>query len=242
MSAFDGRPELKSKLLQSLGPIPAVNVFSVLQMKSANRQGAARTTGSYINDLLPPRTQTDGPTMGIPASLVRQASDFEETLLSQSAKLAWARAFIESIRPGAELGDVSRQLGCFKFAQAFPAKAQYLTEEQIEAVNLVRQLTEQKSTSVESWREALHKTTDGILVSEGSAPRSAEGMTEWRTLAAVTQSSVSRMSDAEVNKHIDSIAWMATELAYALLDPWWKNDAAAVKNYSQKLLTLLRSA
>jgi hypothetical protein len=242
MSAFDGRPELKSQLLKALGPAPAVTVLNVLQVKPANRESAARTTGSYINNLLPPTKQTDGYTMGIPSSLVRQASDFEKTMLSQSTKLAWTRDFIESIRPGAELDDVSRLLACWKFDQAFPSKSQYLTEEQRESVNLVRQLTEQNSTSVGHWREAVHKTADGILFGEGSDPRSAEGMTEWRMFASATHGSIERMSNAEVKQRINSIAWITAELAYALLDPWWKNDSAAVKNYAQKLLELVRTA
>jgi hypothetical protein len=242
MSAFDGRLELKSQLLKVFGPALVVTVPNLLQLKPATRKSAARTTGSYINHLLPLSKQTDGETMGIPCSLVRQASEIEETMLSQSARLAWARNFIESIRPGAELGDVSRKLACWKFDQALPAKEKYLTEKQREAVNSVRQLTAQNSTSVGLWREAVHKTTYGILFGESSDPRFAEGMTEWRISASATAGSIERMSDAEVEKHINNIAWIAAELAYALLDPWWKNDAVAVKNYAQKLLELVRTA
>jgi hypothetical protein len=233
--------ELKSNLLQSLGPATAANVLSVLQLKPVT-QADASTAGGYLKRLLPPFRQTDGYIMGIPSSLVRQASEFEKSMRSQSAKLAWARTFIESIRPGADLSDVSRLLACWKFDQAMSSKSQYLTEEQKEAVNLVRQLTAESSTSVGLWREAVHKTAYGIVFAEGADPRFAKGMTEWRELASTTLASIERLSNKQVKEHIISIAWVTAELAYALLDPWWKDDSTAVENYAQKLLELVRSA
>jgi hypothetical protein len=241
MSASLFTSEVKTNLLQSLGPAPAVNVVSVLQLKAASHPGDG-TAGGYLKRLLPPSRQTDGYIMGIPSSLAKQASEFETFMRSSSAKLAWARTLIESIRPEANLDDVSRLLACWKFDRAFSSKSQYLTEEQKEAVNLVRQLTAENSTSIGRWREALHKTTHGIVFAERTDPRFADGMTEWRELASTAHASIERLSNNEAKKHIASIAWITAELAYGLLDPWWKSDSAAVENYAQKLLELVRTA